>query len=870
MAEEFVGLTVKFGANTVEFDNSVKGMNTALTQLKKELQTINQQLKLDPNNVELLNRKMQNFQQQAEIGAKKIAELRKEQAALGDEKIGTAEWQKLENEIQKTEAQMQVVQRAIDSTQSKLNSITPGKIEYVNRQLDEMSQKLDNAAEKVGKVKEGFEKAGNAVAPFSAAAAGGLIAGAKAAGDLQEQVSKTKAVFKDNSDEMDKFAQGAIDNINMSENTARGIMNTYGAMGSGLGLTEQANKDMAKSLTSLTADVVAFNDVSEDRASTALKGIYTGETESLKELGVVMTQTNLDNYAMAKGYGKTTKEMSESEKVALRYAYVQDALSDAQGAAKREQDSFNGQLRLFKEQLVEIATNIGKVLIPALEPLLKHLNDMTEKFRTMEPEQLEKVVKAMIGLAGLAPALLGIAKVLGVVQGVLGGLSKAMLFLKDTKIAGAFAKIFGGVSTGPILLVVGAIVAVGVALKQLWDRSETFRNTISGIFDSIAGSFEVSINLIKNNMDGLQNTWKSVWSYIEPAWLLFQEIVGVAAVVIVSAIDTIAGVFRGLTTIITGVLTGNSYLIQAGFDTILGFLEQFVTNIMTYVSSIDWGSLAKTAIDGIVAGITALASLVWNAFITLFNIAIDFIKSVDWMAVGSWVLQTLINGIVALGSFLWNTVQSLFKTAMNFIKSIDWAGVGSTIMNLIITAISALGSMVWNTLKGLFTTAKNNSTNSIDWGSVGNKIINMIGQAISTVGGAIWDMLRGALDTAMSKAKNVDWGSVGQSIVDGIVAGITGLGDAIHNKISSAFESAKSWVSEKWNALKGSGDFSFSGTMTNSKGQSIQLASPTMPMLMASGASSGTNLSITVNTQGNGAKSIAREVEKIIVRRIQS
>lgn len=106
MAEEFVGLTVKFGANTVEFDNSVKGMNTALTQLKKELQTINRQLKLDPNNVELLNRKMQNFQQQAEIGAKKIAELRKEQAALGDEKIGTVEWQKLENEIQKTEAQM--------------------------------------------------------------------------------------------------------------------------------------------------------------------------------------------------------------------------------------------------------------------------------------------------------------------------------------------------------------------------------------------------------------------------------------------------------------------------------------------------------------------------------------------------------------------------------------------------------------------------------------------------------------------------------------------------------------------------------------------------------------------------------------------
>lgn len=872
MAEEFVGLTVKFGANTVEFDNSVKGMNTALTQLKKELQTINQQLKLDPNNVELLNRKMQNFQQQAEIGAKKIAELRKEQAALGDEKIGTAEWQKLENEIQKTEAQMQVVQRAIDSTQSKLNSITPGKIEYVNRQLDEMSQKLDNAAEKVGKVKEGFEKAGNAVAPFSAAAAGGLAASVKIAADLDEQISKTSQVFKTQAKEVDSFTRSAIDNFGMSELSARNIANVYGSIGTGVGIADKENANMATTLTELTSDMAAFNDVSLDRAATALKGVYTGETESIKDMGISLSQTSLDAYALEKGLGKSTSQMSEAEKISLRYQYVLDRMGKqgSIGAATREMDSFNGQSRKFVENMIEIGKKIGDVVKEAITPFLLKLNELAEGFRKMGDGRIQSVAKALVAVAVLAPALLGIAKVLGIVQGALSGLSKAMLFLKDTKIAGAFAKIFGGVSTGPILLVVGAIVAVGVALKQLWDRSETFRNTISGIFDSIAGSFEVSINLIKNNMTGLQNTWKSVWAYIEPAWLLFQEIVGVAAVIIVSAIDTIAGVFRGLTTIITGVLTGNSYLIQAGFDTILGFLEQFVTNIMDYISTIDWGNLAKTAIDGIVAGITALASLVWDAFITLFDIAVEFIKSVDWMAVGSWVLQTLIDGITALGSFLWNTVQVLFKTAMNFIKSIDWAGVGSTIMNLIIKAISTLGGMVWDTLKGLFTKAKDNSTGSIDWGSIGNKIIKMIGEAITTVGGAIWDMLRGALDTAMDKAKNVDWGSVGRSIVNGIVSGITGLGDAIHEKISGAFESAKSWVSEKWDALKGSGDFSFSGKMTNSKGQSIQLASPTMPMLMASGASSGTNLSITVNTQGNGAKAIAREVEKIIVRRIQS
>lgn len=869
MAEEFTGLTVKFGANTVEFDNSVKGINSALSQLKKELQTINKQLKLDPNNVELLNRKMQNFQQQAEIGAKKIEALRKEQAALGNEKIGTAEWQKLENEIQQTEAQMQIVQRAIDKTQSKLKSLTPGNIEYVNRQLDTMSKKLDTAAEKVGKVKEGFDKAGNAVAPFSAAAAGALVAGAKAAGDLQEQVSKTKAVFKDNSDEMDKFAQGAIDNINMSENTARGIMNTYGAMGSGLGLTEKANKDMAKTLTSLTADVVAFNDVSEDRAATALKGIYTGETESLKELGVVMTQTNLENYAANKGYEKSIKEMSEAEKVALRYAYVQDAMADAQGAAKREQDSFNGQLRLFKEQIIEIATNIGKILIPALEPLLKHLNNMTEQLRKMEPEQLEKVVKVLIGIAGLAPMLLGTSKVLGVVQGALSGMSKAMLFLKDTKFAGAIAKIFGGISIGPILAIIAAVVAIGVALKQVWDENEAFRNYITNSWKWISDSIGV---IVTNLVAIFQSLIKGAdLRSLLPIWDLFKEAVATGAVIIQSAINLVVDVFEGLTTIVRGVMQGNNKLVQQGINTIVTAFQDFYYYISSWVAGVDWGGLAKTALNAVINGIKKIAPLVIAAFKLIFNTAVNWIKSVDWVAVGSWVIRTITNGIKALGSFLWSSVQSIFKTAMNFIKSIDWHGVGSTMMNYIIRGISALGGMIWNTLRGIFTNAKSNSTSSIDWGGIGNKIISMIGQAISTVGGAIWSMLRGALSSALENARNVDWSGVGRAIVNGITSGLSGLGDALWGKISGAFESAKSWVADKWNALKGSGDFAFSGTIKNKKGQSVNLAGPAMPALaMAGAASSGTNLAITVNTKGSGAKEIAREVERIIVRRIQS
>ena len=68
--------------------------------------------------------------------------------------------------------------------------------------------------------------------------------------------------------------------------------------------------------------LASFKNIGLDEAMTALNGIFTGETESLKQIGVVMTQTNLDAYALANGFGKTTSEMTQAEQVQLRYQYV--------------------------------------------------------------------------------------------------------------------------------------------------------------------------------------------------------------------------------------------------------------------------------------------------------------------------------------------------------------------------------------------------------------------------------------------------------------------------------------------------------------------------------------------------------------------
>ena len=71
------------------------------------------------------------------------------------------------------------------------------------------------------------------------------------------------------------------------------------AMAKAFGFGEKAAYDMSTALTGLAGDVASFYNISQDEAYTKLKSVFTGETESLKDLGIVMTQAALDSYALS-------------------------------------------------------------------------------------------------------------------------------------------------------------------------------------------------------------------------------------------------------------------------------------------------------------------------------------------------------------------------------------------------------------------------------------------------------------------------------------------------------------------------------------------------------------------------------------------
>lgn len=201
--------------------------------------------------------------------------------------------------------------------------------------------------------------------------------------DLSEVQNVVDVTFSRMSKQVDDFAKNAATSFGLSETMAKKFTGTFGAMAKAFGFNEKAAYEMSTALTGLSGDVASFYNITQEEAYTKLKSVFTGETESLKDLGIVMTQSALDAYAMANGFGKTTQSMSEMEKVALRYQFVQKQLTLASGDFIRTSDGWANQVRILKLQFDSLKATIGQGLIHVLTPVVKTINLMISKLMVL-------------------------------------------------------------------------------------------------------------------------------------------------------------------------------------------------------------------------------------------------------------------------------------------------------------------------------------------------------------------------------------------------------------------------------------------------------------------------------------------------------
>lgn len=317
--------------------------------------------------------------------------------------------------------QMFTARQDIEKTTAKLKHYTEAEQKVIDKtaalvkKLEESGSKLEKTGDKISGV--GKKMTLGVTAPVIAAGA----AIYKYSSDLTEAENKTKEVFKNMSSDVLEWSQTSLDKMGMARETALDAVSLYGGMATAMGLTRSKATDMSKSLTELSVDLASFHNTSLDQASTALKSIFTGETETLKNYGIVMTEANLKAYALSQGIKTNYTEMSQAEKVQLRYNFVLNASKDAIGDYGRNSGEAASQMKKLPEALKELATSFKENVEPTVTPIITAFNGAIVSFGKWSNTTKNFVTTTAVAIAALGP----LVSIIGKTTSVIGKAQKA-------------------------------------------------------------------------------------------------------------------------------------------------------------------------------------------------------------------------------------------------------------------------------------------------------------------------------------------------------------------------------------------------------------------------------------------------------------
>ena len=446
------------------FRKSIQGINTDMRTLKSEMSLATSAFDRNDQSQEKLAAQSKVLTKQIETQKDKIKEttamLEKSRIKYGETDTKTQSWKQTVNgattDLNKMELQLSDVNTKLTATQSKMVAFTTSA-EGMATKLNSVGTSLSNAGQKLTM---------GITLPLAAAG----VASVKLASDYSESVNKVDVAFGNSADTVIAWSETTLDSFGIASGTALDMAATFGDMGTSMGLTQDQAAGMSTSLSGLAGDLASFKNIDISEAVTALNGVFTGETESLKKLGIIMTESALDAYALKEGYGKTTAEMTQAEKVTLRYSYILDSTKNSSGDFARTSDGTANSLRTFTESIKEAGESMGKNLLPLITPLIQKFTAYVKSIANMDSGTQKMIIKVAGLTAIVGPLLTIIGKVSLGTSALIKLTLKAIpnfktLSLTLKGVATSFEAVAAGeaLSTAATLGVVGAVAAITVA-----------------------------------------------------------------------------------------------------------------------------------------------------------------------------------------------------------------------------------------------------------------------------------------------------------------------------------------------------------------------------------------------------------------------
>jgi hypothetical protein len=196
----------------------------------------------------------------------------------------------------------------------------------------------------------------------------------QAASDLNEAVSKTNVIFGAISVEVQSFARTAARSLGISETAALQAASTFATFGKAAGLAGKDLSTFSTDFVKLAADLASFNNTSVDQSINALGAALRGESEPLRQYGVLLNDATLKAAAAELGIYSGTGALSQQAKVLAAQKVIYEQTTDAQGDFARTSDGLANQQRILSATFENVKTNIGQALLPVFQKFIGWVN----------------------------------------------------------------------------------------------------------------------------------------------------------------------------------------------------------------------------------------------------------------------------------------------------------------------------------------------------------------------------------------------------------------------------------------------------------------------------------------------------------------
>lgn len=790
---------VEIYGNVTKFENSLKGVNTAMSGLRGEAKNLREALKLDPANPKKMEQLQKNLQAQLGLSRDKATKLKEE---LSNVDKGTSSGQKkwlqltrdlgtAETQANRLEGEIKQVEGAISSGSWDIDAKMDTK--GINSGIDGMKSRFSGLKEvAVG----AFRQIG---ASAISAVGNGLKGWVSDAMDTQKAMISLQNTmkFKGNGQEFDyvsKSMQTLAKNTNANTEDTLKLSTTFIGLGddakSAVGKTEalvKANQAFGGTGEQLKGVVQAYGQMSASGKVTAEN--INQLTDNNTALGSALKSTVMEMNPALKQYGSFA---GASEKGAISVEMLDKAMQKLGGAGGGAVTTIGDAWDSFNETL-------SLAILPTLDALTPVISSIIDK---------------MSGWGEIAGDAIG-----GIVQYV-------QFLWEAISDSGALDMLSGGFKAlgNTIGSIVDIIKNVLVSFGILPEKAITADSSIEAISESIlqlSGKFEAIMISISNFVKKISESktamsiLKGTLVVLASAFAAFKVAKGILGIInAFKTIGTVAKIAMGPVKALFGLMIANPFVaiavaIAAVVAGLVYFFTQTETGKKAWQGFVDFLSQSIEAIKIFFAGlgtwfgelwtgIVTTVQTIWNGIVAFFTTIVQGIQAV-FTGIGEF-FSTLWTGIVTTVQTIWNSILSFFGTIvqgiMNFFQPL--INFYQSLWNLILSIINLVLQLI---LAGVRLVVRGIQSTFKEMGD----FINGIWQAIKDFFTPIFQAIgafAGQVFQGISNVASSVWATI-QGVWSAVTGFFSGIFNAVRNVVSSVFSALGGFASNAWNAITG-------------------------------------------------------------------